>query len=118
MGISPAKFREIALSFPGATDGESHGRAAFRVGKRFFTWIRPEEKSFVLTVGSIDERDMMLEGDPALFHITEHYRNWPALLVRLERATPALTRKLLERRYRAIATKKLVVELDGGGGEG
>lgn len=113
MGITPAKFREIALSFPGATESQSYGRAAFRVGKRFFTWIRPEERSFALAVGSLDERDMMLDSDPALFHITEHYRNSSALLVRLERATPALTRKLFERRYRAIATKTLLAELDG-----
>ena len=31
----------------------------------------------MLFVGSIDERDMLIEADPALFHITDHYKNYP-----------------------------------------
>ncbi|HWC64327.1 MAG TPA: hypothetical protein VG501_11935 [Rhizomicrobium sp.] len=38
----------------------------------------------VLLTGSIEMRDVMLEAEPALFYITEHYRNYPAILARLE----------------------------------
>ena len=57
---------------------------------------------------------MLIESDPQLFHITEHYRDWPMMLVRLDRATPELVRGFLERRFRAIATKKLRAEWEAG----
>jgi hypothetical protein len=67
----------------------------------------------VVRLDSLDERDMLIESDPGLFHITDHYRDWPTVLVRLDKATPALVRSLLERRFRAIATKKLLKEWQG-----
>lgn len=99
------------MAFPGASEHASHGgKPAWRIGKKFFTWVRDEEDSLVAYVGSIDERDMLVESDPELFHFTDHYRDWPIVLVRLKRATPKLVRAMLERRFRAIATKKLLAE--------
>jgi hypothetical protein len=72
--------------------------------------VRDEEDSQVAYVGSIDESDMLVESDPDLFHFTDHYRDWPIVLVRLKKATPRLVRAMLKRRFRAIATKKLVAE--------
>jgi hypothetical protein len=37
-------------------------------------------------------------------------RSAPIVLVRLKKATPKLIRAMLERRFRAIATKKLLKE--------
>jgi hypothetical protein len=74
--------------------------------------LRSEDDSLVLVVGSIDERDMLLESDPALFHITDHYRNYPAVLARRTVIDAATLRGMLERRWRAIAPKKLVKEFD------
>jgi hypothetical protein len=39
-------------------------------------------------------RDVMLEAEPKLFYITDHYRPWPMLLARLE-ALDARTLKAL-----------------------
>ena len=60
----------------------------------------------------MDERDMLLESDPALFHITDHYKDWPTVLLRLEKADAAIVRGLLERRWRTIAPKKLLKDLE------
>jgi hypothetical protein len=62
----------------------------------------------VLIVGSIDERDMLLESDPTLFHITAHYRNYPAVLARLDRLDAGGLKAMLDRRWRMIAPKKLL----------
>ena len=111
MLITRAKIRDIALAFPGASEYASHGgKPAYRIGKKFFTWVRDELDSLIVYVGSIDERDMLVESDPALFHFTDHYRDWPIVLVRLRKASPKLVRTMLERRFRVIATKKLVAE--------
>jgi hypothetical protein len=111
-GVTPAELRKIALSFPGTTEGASYGKPSFHVAKKFFTRLRDEDASIVLAVGSIDERDMLLESDARLFHITEHYRSYPAVLVRIAELDAVTLRAMLERRWRAIAPKKLLREFD------
>lgn len=109
-GLTPAQFRTIALAFPGTTEGTSYGMPAILLLKKFFTRLRPEDNSLVLNVGSIDERDMLIEAEPATFHITEHYRNYPAVLARLERLDAARLKAMLERRWRAMVPKKMLRE--------
>jgi hypothetical protein len=112
VSVARSAVKTIALSFPGANEQLKHGGTAphFYIGRKFFTWIREEENSLALRLDSMDERDALIESDPRLFHITDHYRNWPSVLVRLDRATPRLIRGMLERRFRDIATKKLLKE--------
>ena len=111
-GTTRAQLRKIALSFPAASEGMSYGKPSFLVAGKFFTRLRDEDGSLVLIVGSIDERDMLLESDPKLFHITNHYRNYPAVLARMSLLDPVRLRAMLERRWRAIAPKKLVKQID------
>jgi hypothetical protein len=112
-GVSHAELRRIALAFPAASEGTSYGKPSFLIGGKFFTRLRSEDDSLVLVVDSIDERDMLLESDPTLFHITDHYRNYPAVLARRTAIDAVMLRGMLERRWRAIAPKKLVKEYDG-----
>ena len=111
-GVSQVQLRAIALSFPATSEGTSYGRPSFLINGKFFTRLRAEDNSVVLVVGSIDERDMLLESDPVLFHITDHYRNYPAVLARIALLEPARLRAMLERRWRAMAPKKLVKEFE------
>ena len=111
-GLTKAQLKTIALGFPGVTEGTSYGKPSFLLAGKFFTRLRDEDDSLVLIVGSIDERDMLLESDPALFHITDHYKNYPSVLARMEKLDEATLRGLLERRWRAAAPKKLVKVFD------
>ena len=107
MAISKAQLRKIALSFPGANEKPSYGKPSYFVEKKFFTRLRDEDDSIVWIIGSIDERDNLIEMDPKTYFITDHYRDYPAVLVRTKRITEAMLKKMLERRWRAIAPKKL-----------
>ena len=111
-GVTKAQLREIALSFPAAREGSSYGRPSFLVAGKFFTRLRSEDDSVVLFVGSIDERDMLLESDPHLFHITEHYRNYPTVLARMAFLDMVTLRGMLGRRWRVMVPKKLLKEAD------
>ena len=112
MPVTKNEFRKIALSFPDALEKISYGKPAFAVGKKFFTRFRAEDESIVLIVGSIDERDMMIESDPKTFHITDHYKDYPSVLVRIARIDAKTLHGMLERRWRAIAPKKLLKEIE------
>jgi len=107
-GVSAALLKRVALSFPGVVEGSHYGHPSFLVQKKFLTRLRQEDNSIVLHVGSMDEREMLLENDPGLFHITDHYKNYPSVLVRLEKLDTETLRAMLERRWRAIAPKKLL----------
>src|SRR5438132_5478195 len=108
MGITERQFKKVALSFPEAHEKSSYGNPSIFIAKKFFTRLRSEDDSIVLIVGSIDEREMMIESDPKTFHITEHYRNHPSVLVRIARLNEKALHAMLERRWRDIAPKKLV----------
>lgn len=114
MPVTKAQVRKIALAFPGALEKPSYGKPSFFIEKKFFTRLRAEDNSLVMHVGSIEQRDMMLELDPQTYFITEHYKDWPGLLVRISKITPAELKTMLDRRWREIAPKRLVREMDGG----
>jgi hypothetical protein len=108
MPITKAVLRRIALSFPGAREESSYGQPAFKIEKKFFTRLRAEDDSLVWIVDSIDERDHLIEMDPKTYFITDHYKSYPSVLVRIARIDAAMLKKMLERRWRAIAPKKLL----------
>lgn len=111
-GVTPAQLKKIALSFPEASEKPSYGKPSFFVAKKFFTRYRADDNSLVFIVDGMHTRDMMLELDPKTYFITEHYRDYPSVLVRMERITPDEVQIMLERRWRQIAPKKLVKAMD------
>jgi len=110
--MTPEEMREIVLSFPGAEEGVSYGAPAFKVNGKFFTRLRREDASVVLVGIGPDEREMLMEAEPATFHITAHYKDYPAVLARIETLHPGSFRNFLERKWRQIAPKKLVKDFD------
>lgn len=110
--MTPDEMREIVLSFPGAEEGVSYGQPSFKVNGKFFTRLRREDQSMVLVGISRDEREMLMEAEPATFHITQHYKDYPSVLARIETLHPGSFRNFLERKWRQIAPRKLVKDFD------
>lgn len=98
----------IALSFPGCEEGLSYGQPAFKLNGKFFTRLRAEDESLVLLEIGFDEREMLMEAEPATFHITPHYKAYPSVLARMSTLHPGSFRAFLERRFRKIAKKSVV----------
>ena len=111
MAITAAQFKKIALSFPEAHEKSHYGSPSIMIAKKFFTRLRREDDGIVWVVGSIDERDALLEMDPKTYFITDHYKNYPAVLVRIGEIDTTMLKKMLERRWRTIAPKKLLKAL-------
>lgn len=111
-GVTAAQFKKIALSFAEAHEKQSYGSPAVFVAKKFFTRLRKEDNSAVLIVHDMEHRNMMLELDPQTYHITAHYKDYPAVLVRMERISADELKIMLERRWRQIAPKKVLRDFD------
>jgi hypothetical protein len=110
--MTPDEMRAIVLSFPGVEEGMSYGSPAYKVAGKFFTRLRKEDQSVVLVGISFDEREMLMEAEPATFHITPHYKDYPSVLARIESLHPGSFRNFLERKWRDIAPKKAVKDYD------
>ena len=114
--MTPDEMTEIIMSFPGAEAGMSYGSPAYKVNGKFFTRLRREDQSVVLVGISPDERDMLMEAEPATFHITPHYKDYPSVLARIETLHPGSFRNFLDRKWRTLAPKKVVKDWDAAKG--
>jgi hypothetical protein len=102
-------WKDIAgygATLPGIVEGTSYGTPALRVGKAFLTRYRPEDDSIVIKL-PVEEREMRIEAAPAIYFITDHYRAYPAVLVRLANLSKAEMRAILERGWAETAPRKL-----------
>ena len=113
-GMTWAAVRRIALALPGVEEGTSYGTPAFRVRGKFMARLREDNESLAIKCG-FDERDFRLRADPATFFVTDHYRGYPTVLVRLQHVSPAVLRDVLEHTWRCNAPKRLIQRLDGTG---
>ena len=102
----------LTKALPGVVEGTSYGTPALRVGKTFMTRLRDEDGSIVIKL-PIDERDMRIEAAPDIYFITDHYKAWPAVLVRLAKVSKSELKAVLERAWRDAAPKKLLQAFDG-----
>lgn len=109
------EFAAIVLSFPDAEAGTSYGMPSFKVRGKFFTRVRDEDDSAVLQDVPLDERDLLIEAEPATFHFTKHYDGYPIVLARLATLEPDQLRGFLERRWRKLATRAMVRIRDAAG---
>ena len=53
-----------------------------------------------------------MEADPKVYFETDHYKGWPAVLVRLQHVSTAQLRHRLEQAWRFRAPKRLVAAFD------
>lgn len=113
MPLTKAKARKIAQSFPGVYEKSSYRTPTFFVGKKVFTQVGSHGRTdIMLLTGTIEERDHLLAADPRTFYITDHFKNYKGLLARIDKLDAKAFRALLERRWQAIAPKKLIKAAD------
>ena len=105
-GISWGQVCKMAMRLPGVEQGTSYGTPALHVCKRFLARLKEDGETVAIKIDFAD-RDVLLELDPAAFYLTEHYRPYPAMLVRLKQVPVGLFEEVLERAWRRQAPKTL-----------
>jgi len=93
------------LAVNGVSEGPYFGKPSVFYDEAFVGRVHDKEEAVVLRVGSIEMRDVMLEAEPKLFYITEHYRPWPGLLARLSGLDAKTLKSLVAARIAEIKTK-------------
>jgi hypothetical protein len=109
--VTLATVRRLVLALPGVEEGLSYGTPGFRVRGKFLARLWEDGETLVVKCGD-DERDFRMKADPETFFITEHYRGYPTVLVRLARVSEDDLQAVLEQAWRRQAPKRLVKEYD------
>lgn len=98
--------RTFAFKLPGVTDGTAYGHPCLKAHGKFLTRLWDDGESLVCPGVTLDEREMLIEAEPETFFVTDHFRNYPYVLIRLSRVAPGTVERFLERRWRATAPKR------------
>jgi hypothetical protein len=102
--ISFDTVREIAGRLPGAVEGTSYGTPAFHVGKTLFVRQHQDGESLVVRI-DLEERAMRVATAPKTYSVTDHYLNYPLVLVRMASVKRRELKELLEEAWRLSATE-------------
>ena len=104
-------LRRIALSFAGVEEGTSYGTLAYRVSKKFLCRMKEDGESLAIRM-EFAEREMLIEGEPATFYITEHYRNYPMVLIHLSKVHPEELKRIFANAWRQYAGNRFLKAAD------
>jgi hypothetical protein len=105
MPLTKAEARTIMLGETGMSEGLYFGKPSVFYNAEFVGRVHDKEDAVALRVGSIEMRDVMLDAEPKLFYITEHYRAWPMLLARLSALSSKTLKELVAARVREVEAK-------------
>lgn len=115
--VDEVQLRALAMALPEAEEGLNGAQIAYSVGGKGFAWgyvARPAPKAKrVLVPGVIavrcliETKEMLIEAAPDRFFTDDHYRGYPAVLVRLDAIDEAELGGLLREAWRIMAPKAL-----------
>lgn len=99
--------RRLASGLPGVEESTSYGTPSFKVGGRLLTCTAinksAEPDSLVLSI-DFDQRDALIADAPDTYYVTDHYVNYPCVLVRLSRINAEALRDLLQAGWRFVSS--------------
>jgi hypothetical protein len=110
-----ATLRRLALALPDVEEGTAYGTPAWRVRKKLFARLREDQETVAVRVDR-GERELLIGAEPEVFFITEHYRAYAWMLVRVAAIPEDELAEVLEDSWRRAAPKRLVRERDGEAG--
>lgn len=101
----------LSLNLPNVEDAVSWGYPNLKAHGKMWVWWVPKEDAPVFKT-TFEERDFLIEVDPDTFFYTQHYRNFPLILVRPDRLDLNWVRVNLMRTWRNQAKKTFLKKWD------
>ena len=103
-----AQYLTIVLNMPGTEQSTSYGTPAIKVKGKLLSRLRTEaEGGLALRCGVLD-RQILLQSDPESYFLTEHYRDYPWILVRLAKISKSSLIDVVQRAWKLVAPRRLV----------
>jgi hypothetical protein len=104
-------FAAVGRKLPEVEISTSYGTPALKVRGKLLARLHQDGDAVVLRTTLLD-RQILMQADPESFFITEHYQNYPLVLVRLATVQRSALPDLLERAWREVAPRTLIAKFD------
>src|SRR5579863_8343554 len=108
--VDAATLRRLALALPGAVEASEGGRLVCEVAGKGFAWTymrrvdpkkpRQPDPSAIAVRCELPRKELLVEAAPYRFFDDDHYRGFPAVLVRLAAVDEPELADLLEGAHR------------------
>ena len=106
-GVGLSAACRLALAMPGAVEGPCYGTPGYRVRGKLFARVHDDGATMVVGIDR-EMRAGLLEANPAAFYVTDHYRRYDWMLVRLSAVTKEELEDMLRLAWSRRAPKRLV----------
>ena len=98
----------FGLALPEVVESTSYGQPALKRGDRLIFALRKDRETLALVCG-FEERAALMKKYPAAFFITDHYLDYPSVVVRLLTVKRSVLRRVVKgawERLGAVRAKK------------
>ena len=112
-----AKVVAIAERFPGVEVSRSYGTPAIKVKRKLLARLRSEDEGGLAIRCDFVEREMLLQAAPETFYVTDHYADYPMVLINLETVRWDAMPDIVERAWRFVATPRLIKDHGAASGD-
>jgi hypothetical protein len=104
------RAREATLGLPEVETGTWYGTPSLNV--RGKSLMRVKDPDTLVVMCPVEEKEMLLQAAPDIYFETDHYKGWPAILVRVSAVGADELRHRLEMAWRMKAPRRLVRAFD------
>jgi hypothetical protein len=98
----------LGLGLPGVEVSTSYGTPALKVAGKLMARLWEDGETLVLVRIGFDQREVLMEVEPEVFFLTDHYRDYPSVLARLPKAEPEALKGLVEQIWAELAPRRLL----------
>jgi hypothetical protein len=99
----------IGRTLPDVELATTWGKPTLKVGGTMFVCIashKSAEPDTLVVMMDIDDRDTLIEADPDVYYLKDHYVGYPCILMRLAKVHADALRGLVVGAYRYVSEKK------------
>jgi hypothetical protein len=107
-GNSFKTVESIGRTLPDVEVTTTWGKPTLKVRGKMFVCIashKSAEPNTLVVMMAFANRDALIEDDPDIYYLKEHYLNYPCVLVRLSRIHADALHDLVTGAYRFVSTK-------------
>lgn len=108
LGPAFQRLKEAAEGLPEIEETVSRGTPCLKVRKKFLG--RVKDAGTVVLMCPFEEKEMLIAAAPAIYFETDHYKGWPAILVRIREISGEELRHRVALAWRMQAPKRLVAK--------
>jgi hypothetical protein len=81
------RLRKAAGFLPGVAESTSYGTPSLKIGKKLLSRVKDAQTLVVMC--PLEEKPALMEAAPDIYFETDHYKGWPAILVRVDAISDA-----------------------------